>query len=146
MKATDEVIRALLIEDNQGDARLLRELLKEMKGLQIVLEHQISLHAGIQALAQNAYDVLLLDLSLPDSMGFDTFVKVYSQNPEIPIIILTGLRDEEMAVKSVRTGAQDYLVKGQIDSVHLSRSISYAIERAALLKTIQHELTERKAN
>jgi PAS domain S-box-containing protein len=145
MNTTDNSIRVLLIEDNPGDVRLIREMLQEAKGRKIVLEHCATLTQGLQALSKNDFSILLLDLTLPDSIGFDTFVKVYTQNPQIPIVVLTGTNDEELARKSVRTGAQDYLIKGQIDSSLLSRSISYAIERAGLLRIVQQELIERKA-
>ncbi len=145
MNTTDNSIRVLLIEDNPGDVRLIGEMLQEAKGRKIVLEHCATLTQGLQALSKNDFNILLLDLTLPDSIGFDTFVKVYTQNPQIPIVVLTGTNDEELARKSVRTGAQDYLIKGQIDSSLLSRSISYAIERAGLLRVVQQELIERKA-
>jgi two-component system, cell cycle sensor histidine kinase and response regulator CckA len=145
MNTPDNSIRVLLIEDNPGDVRLIREMLQETKGRKIVLEHCATLTQGLQALSKNDFNILLLDLTLPDSIGFDTFVKVYTQNPQIPIVVLTGTNDEELAIKSVRTGAQDYLIKGQIDSSLLSRSISYAIERAGLLRIVQQELIERKA-
>jgi PAS domain S-box-containing protein len=145
MHATDNSIRVLLIEDNPGDVRLFREMVQEAKGRKIVLEHCVTLTQGLQALSKNDFNILLLDLTLPDSIGFDTFVKVHTQNPQIPIVVLTGTNDEELAIKSVRTGAQDYLIKGQIDSSLLSRSISYAIERAGLLRGVQQELIERKA-
>jgi PAS domain S-box-containing protein len=145
MHATDNSIHVLLIEDNPGDVRLISEMLQEAKGRKIVLEHCATLTQGLQALSKNDFSILLLDLTLPDSIGFDTFVKVYTQNPQIPIVVLTGTNDEELAIKSVRTGAQDYLIKGQIDGSLLSRSISYAIERAGLLRVVQQELIERKA-
>ena len=145
MDTIDNSIHVLMIEDNPGDVRLIREMLQEAKGRKTVLEHCTTLTQGLQALSKNDFSILLLDLTLPDSIGFDTFVKVYTQNPQIPIIVLTGTNDEELAKKSVRTGAQDYLIKGQIDSSLLLRSISYAIERAGLLRVVQQELIERKA-
>jgi PAS domain S-box-containing protein len=145
MHATNNSNRVLLIEDNPGDVRLISEMLQEVKERKTIFEHSGTLTQGLQALSKNEFNILLLDLNLPDSKGFDTYVKVYTQYPQIPIIILTGTNDEELAMKSVRTGAQDYLIKGQIDSMLLSRSISYAIERAGLLKVVQQELIERKA-
>jgi PAS domain S-box-containing protein len=145
MHATENSNRVLLIEDNPGDVRLISEMLQEVKERKTIFEHSATLTQGLQALSKNEFNILLLDLNLPDSKGFDTYVKVYTQYSQIPIIILTGTNDEELAMKSVRTGAQDYLIKGQIDSMLLSRSISYAIERAGLLKVVQQELIERKA-
>ncbi len=144
MNVNENSIRALLIEDNPGDARLIEEILRQAKGRKFVLDNYNNLTDGLKALMKGNYDVLLLDLSLPDSRGFDTFLKTYARKPQIPIVILTGTDDEELAIKSVQVGAQDYLIKGQIDGSLLSRSISYAIERAGLLKTVQQELSERK--
>jgi len=119
----------LLIEDNPGDARLIRELLAEGKASSFRLECADRLSAGIEYLASAKVDIVLLDLGLPDSRGFDTFIKVHNSAPQIPIVILSGLTDEELATKTVREGAQDYLVKGHTDSDLLGRSLRYAIER-----------------
>ncbi len=94
------------------------------------------LKKGFEILFNQDFDVLLLDLNLPDSWGFDTFIRTYDQAPDIPIVILSGFDDEEIAVKAVREGAQDYMIKGEIDGKLLSRSIYYAIER----KEIEKEL------
>jgi PAS domain S-box-containing protein len=144
MNTNDNFIHALLIEDNPGDVRLINEMVLETRGRPIILEHQSTLFEGLQTLLKNKFDVLLLDLNLPDNKGFETFIKVHSQNPEIPIVVLTGTKDEELAIKSLHTGAQDYLTKGEIDSALLLRAISYAIERAGLLRVVQQELVERK--
>ncbi|MFH1196871.1 MAG: PAS domain S-box protein [bacterium] len=145
MNTNKNSISVLLIEDNPGDIRLIEEMLREAKGVKIVLDSCASLDQGLEALSKFAYNVILLDLSLPDSNGFNTFIKVFSATPQIPIVVLTGTNDEELAIKSVRTGAQDYLMKGQIDSSLLTKSISYSIERAGLLRVVQQELIERKA-
>jgi MinD-like ATPase involved in chromosome partitioning or flagellar assembly/CheY-like chemotaxis protein len=125
----DKVMIVLLIEDNPGDARLIREMLAEVRGGTFNLEHTNRLSTGLSRLGEGGIDVVLLDLSLPDSQGLETFARVHAQAPEVPIIALTGLDDEELAVKAVREGAQDYLVKGQVDSSLLVRSMRYAIER-----------------
>ncbi|MFQ6080818.1 MAG: PAS domain S-box protein [Candidatus Bathyarchaeia archaeon] len=122
-------IKVLLLEDNPGDARLIREELAEVRDALFDLECADRLSAGLERLAAGGIDVVLLDLSLPDSRRFDTFAKVHAQAPEVPIVVLTGLDDEELAVKAVRRGAQDYLVKGQVDSNLLVRAMRYAIER-----------------
>ncbi len=122
-------IRVLLIEDNPGDARLMQEMLSEVRGIPFDLECAERLSAGLARLGQTDIDVVLLDLALPDSRGFGTFARTHAQAPRVPIIVLTGLDDEELAVKAVREGAQDYLVKGQLDSNLLGRAIRYAIER-----------------
>jgi signal transduction histidine kinase len=129
-------IKVLLIEDNPGDARLMRELLVEEKGGAFHLECIDRLSAGIERLTSGKVDVVLLDLGLPDSQGFDTFTKVHNSLPKIPIVILSGLTDEALAARAVREGAQDYLVKGHVDSNLLGRSLRYAIER----KQVQVEL------
>jgi len=97
------------------------------------------LSAGTRRLEQGDIDVILLDLDLPDSHGVDTFTKVYAQAQEKPIVVLTGLADETVGVKAVSGGAQDYLVKGQVDGNLISRSIRYAIER----KRMEQELMEK---
>src|SRR5690242_4746269 len=107
-------MRALLIEDNPGDARLIREMLREAGAGQasVELRHADRLSAGLDALAQTSVDLVLLDLSLPDSHGMDTFEAVHHVAPTIPIVVLSGLDDEDLAVRAVHAGAQDYLVKG----------------------------------
>ena len=125
--------KILLVEDNPGDARLIREELKEALGGKFSLVHADCLETCLNLLEQKEFDVILLDLGLPDSQGFDTLVKVRA-NAKIkvekhPIIILTGLDSEDMAIMALREGAQDYLVKGQIDARILKRAIQYSIER-----------------
>ncbi|MCK5577362.1 MAG: response regulator, partial [Dehalococcoidales bacterium] len=122
-------INILLIEDNPGDTRLIREMLRETMGAEINLICADRLSQGLQRLAKGDIDLLLLDLSLPDGHGLPVCVEVQERAPEVPIIVLTGLDDETVAVKALRNGAQDYLVKGQVDSRLLTRSIHYAIER-----------------
>ncbi len=119
----------LLIEDNPGDARLIQEMLAEAGGGQFAAERVDHLSAGLERLVDNDVGVVLLDLGLPDSQGFDTFAKTYAQAPRVPIVVLSGLADEDLAIKTVQEGAQDYLVKGQINSDLLVRAIRYAIER-----------------
>ena len=123
------VIKILLVEDNLGDARLLQEIFKEGKAtkFEIVLVDRIS--EAIRVLKETDFDLILLDLSLPDSKGIDTFRKISKEKPQIPIVLLTGLDDEALAVKLVQEGAQDYLVKGQINNKILLRSVRYAVER-----------------
>lgn len=136
----DKLIKILIIEDNPEDLRLIEEMLKEVESPMFELHHSKRLSDGLRCLVRDDFDILLLDLSLPDSVGLDTFFSVYEQAPEIPIVILTGFNDEETAIKAVSEGAQDYLVKGQVNSLLLSRSISYAIER----KLIEDELIRHR--
>jgi PAS domain S-box-containing protein len=122
-------IQVLLFEDNPGDARLFREFLREDGVDQVELDQVERLETGLKHLAHGKPDVILLDLGLPDSQGLDTFMQVFAQAPEVPIVILTGLNDTEQAVEAVRAGAQDYLVKGEVSGGLLVRAIRYAIER-----------------
>jgi DNA-binding response OmpR family regulator len=125
----DKTISVLLIEDNPGDARLIREMLAEARGMCFDLECADRLSTGLERLAEGDMDVLLIDLGLPDSQGLDSLVRVQAQAPEVPIVVLSGLDDETLAVQAVEAGAQDYLVKGQVDSNPLARALRYAIER-----------------
>jgi DNA-binding response OmpR family regulator len=134
----NKVVKVLLIEDNDADARFIKEMFKEIKTPKYELINVKRLDEGLKLLDENLFDVFLLDLSLPDSSGLETFEKAHEHDPELPIVILSGLDDEEVAVKAVREGAQDYLMKGDVNSKLLSRAINYAIER----KNAEKELIE----
>src|SRR5438045_8197856 len=121
-------IRVLLVEDNQGDARLIQELLRDAGANQVTLVHADLLSTGLACIAEGGITAVLLDLSLPDSHGLDTLSRVYSQAPRVPILVLTGHDDEALGLEAVQSGAQDYLIKGQIDAQLLVRAIRYAIE------------------
>lgn len=139
-------IKILLVEDNPGDARLLREALVETGLTLFKLEHVTRLADGLQRLAEETFDVVLLDLSLPDASGLETVRRTHAAAPVVPIVVLTGLSDESFSLRAVREGAQDYLIKGQIDGSLLVRSMRYAIERQQLLQERrQTELELRKA-
>ena len=133
-----EPIRVLLVEDNPADARLLREVLRDVSSRQFDLIHVERLSEALQRLDQERFDVILLDLSLPDTQGLDTLVRMRARASNRPIVVLTGLDDETMALSALQNGAQDYLVKGQIDAPKLERSVRYAIERQRAEETIQH--------
>ncbi len=122
-------IRVLLVEDNPGDARLIRAMLKTADGDGFQVERADRLLTGLEQMAAGRIDVVLLDLSLPDSQGLDTFTRASASAPKVPIIVMSGLADETLAVHAVQAGAQDYLVKGHVDSHGLGRAIRYAIER-----------------
>ncbi len=134
---SDLPIKVLLVEDNPGDARLLQEFLAEGDSSQFELAHVTRLSAGLKRLAEGGIDVVLLDLMLPDSSGLETFSKVHAHTPGTPIILLTGVNDGMLALQAVRQGAQDYLVKGQVDGNSLARAMLHAIERARLLVHMQ---------
>ena len=129
----DKPISILLIEDNSGDRRLISEMLAEAStdetGVAFDIQYADRLQAAIEYLGQNRVEVILLDLGLPDSQGLDTLKRVYAEVPELPIVVLTGLNDELIGVQAVNEGAQDYLIKGQVDTHLLRRTIRYAIER-----------------
>jgi GAF domain-containing protein/DNA-binding response OmpR family regulator len=129
MEPIDKPTRILLIEDNLADARLLREMLTEAKRFPFDLQQTDRLSAGLERLAGNDIDVILLDLSLLDSKGLDTFLQTLARAPHTPIIVLSGLDDTKIASEAVRAGAQDYLTKAEIDGNLLARTIHYAIER-----------------
>jgi PAS domain S-box-containing protein len=122
-------IHILLVEDNPKDYRLLREILAEVGIGYFLVEHVKSLEDAIGHPHERRHDVVLLDLSLPDSEGLNTVVRCRAALPEAPIIVLTGLDDESMGVQAIRNGAEEYLVKGQIDSRLLLRTVVYSIER-----------------
>jgi DNA-binding NarL/FixJ family response regulator len=145
----DKRLRVLLIEDNPGDARLVREMLNEVKNSRLCLEWKNSLAEGISFVEGGGVDVILLDLSLPDSHGHETFSRMHAVAAEIPILVMSGLSDENIAVQTVREGAQDYLLKGQVDGASIYRAIRYAlerkeaeIERMGLIRELQDALTK----
>lgn len=131
MTATDvHSMHVLLIEDNPGDARLLQEMFREFDAhMTVDLQSVDHLEMGLKHLAEQSADVVLLDLGLPDSEGLATFTTVQENAPNTPVIVCSGLYDDETVAKALRDGAQDYLIKGQIDADRLSRSVRYAIER-----------------
>ena len=126
----------LLVEDNPGDARLIRELFRDLQGRSFEILTAESFRQAHERLKEHRVDLALVDLSLPDSHGLDTFRKLAESYPSLPQVLLTGLNDQETAIQAVREGAQDYLLKGEVDGHILIRAIDYAIER----KRIQVEL------
>jgi signal transduction histidine kinase/DNA-binding NarL/FixJ family response regulator len=123
-----KIIKILLVEDNKGDVIIIKELMKAT-GLKFEITHCSRLSEALNELPHNDYDVILIDLGLPDSSGIDTFKKIKEHADLAPIVILTGLDDEEIALTTVKEGAQDYLVKNQLNTNTITRSIKYSIER-----------------
>ena len=121
-------ITVLLIEDNPGDVALIRTMLAE-RGAVLELLSASRLADGLERLAQGDADLVLVDLSLPDSDGLDTLARVQEAAPTVPVVVLTGTDDEALGLEAVQRGAQDYLVKGQVPAALLTRAIRYAIER-----------------
>ena len=122
-------IRVLLLEDNLEDVTFLRRTLQRVSGTHFQLEPVRSLAEGIARLKAGGIDVVLVDLTLPDSSGLETFNAIKAQARETPVIVLSGLDDETIAVNAVHAGAEDYLVKGRVDSQLITRAIIYAMER-----------------
>jgi len=126
----DHTIRVLLVEDDRDDVALIRAYLREAQGFRIELEHVDRLSLGLQLAESGRFDVLLLDLCLPDSWGLETFRTFHGHAPRIPIVVMTGAEVMENALQAVREGASDYLFKGELGGSLLIRVILYAIERA----------------
>ncbi len=122
-------MKLLLVEDNPPDARLLRETLKQAPAGAFQLEHATRLDAALERLRQEPFDLVLLDLGLPDSQGMASVTRMQQANPGLPMVVLTGLNDPGVALEAVRAGAQDYIVKGLFDAELLARTIRYAVER-----------------
>ncbi|MBW4614545.1 MAG: response regulator [Desmonostoc vinosum HA7617-LM4] len=133
-----ELLKVLLVEDNPGDILLLQELLKEVTTAIVDLVPAEQLAEALDCLANTTFDLILLDLSLPDSQGLQTFVITHHQAKATPIIVLTGIDDETLAIKAMQEGAQDYLVKGQVSGDLLVRSMRYAIERQRADDALRH--------
>ncbi len=143
MEDAGQGIRVLLIEDDDGDALLIREMLAEIKAHTFVLTHADRVAKAMALLAATRFGVILLDLSLPDGHGLELVMRVRQAAPETPIVVMSGSRDEELAVRIVQAGVQDYCVKGHVDSFLLGRALLYAIERKRIeeeLRRTNHEL------
>jgi signal transduction histidine kinase len=137
----------LIIEDNPGDARLLCEMLAEDKSYQSELKHAGTMREAESHLKDHGVDFIMLDLGLPDAQGLAAIRRIRSVAPDIPLVVLTGMDDEELAAQSLREGAQDYLVKGEIETRALLRALRYAGQRKRLerlkdefVSTVSHEL------
>ncbi len=124
-----KILKLLLVEDNPGDARLVQETLHDVASLKFDIYTVDNLSSAIETLGLEDFDIVLLDLSLPDSQGLETCMKLRGEYPDIPVIVLTGLDDEELALRALHQGAQDYLVKGKFETSLLLRSMRYGIER-----------------
>lgn len=142
-----EMIVVLLIEDNHDDALLIQRYLSKAIKVSYQIHHVDELRKGLDFLNSGGVDVVLLDLGLPDAQGLSAFENVYAISPNVPIIVLTGHDDDDLAMEAVHKGAQDYLVKGQIAGSLLQRAIRYAIERKRAAEELKrlNELLERQA-
>jgi len=136
----------LLIEDNPGDALLIKEMFKEIKLDKLDLIIKSSLSEGLEEVLQNKTSIILLDLMLPDSSGLGTVTVLLEKVKDTPIIVITGRADEELAVKTLKLGVQDYIIKGNIDPYVIERSITYALERHNVKKELRgKEILVREA-
>ncbi|HEX2920038.1 MAG TPA: hybrid sensor histidine kinase/response regulator [Bacteroidales bacterium] len=143
LRSRGNVLRVLIIEDNPGDIIIIRELLKAT-GTCFTLQNAITLREAISFLNSDSYDIILLDLGLPDSSGIETLKEFLQFDISPPVIVMTGLDDEDTALASLRQGAQDYLVKNRLNSENILRSIKYSIERKnvqLLQKKKSHQLS-----
>ena len=138
---SDKPIRILLVEDNPGDVTLMKVMLSEERDSPFVLESVPRLSAAIERCASDGIDIILLDLTLPDAEGIDAVIQMHKRVPRVPLVVMTGLDDEALALKAMQHGAQDYLVKGNVDGRLLARSIRYALERTRTVR----ELGEQRA-
>ncbi|MGB3480024.1 MAG: HD domain-containing phosphohydrolase, partial [bacterium] len=132
------VIKILMIEDNLDDYKLFKKMIARVKETTFEIQHVADLKTGIQHLMKEHIDIVLLDLNLPDSKGLNTLKKTHSKAPGVPIIVLTAHKEEDLAVKAIREGAQDCFIKGQVNRNLLVRSIRYAIERKYAELELKH--------
>jgi diguanylate cyclase (GGDEF)-like protein len=130
-------VHVLLIEDDYDYAYLLAVLLKSVNPNGFILTHTAHLAQAVSALSSASFDLILIDLSLPDSDGLDTFIQIFEIASNLPIVVLTALDKEEYALRAVRSGAQDYLIKGDLDGQSLARAIQFAVERQRTLARLQ---------
>ncbi len=126
------VTALLVVEDSPGDARLLREMFDEDAAKSTIMTHVGTMQEAEEHLAEAIVDIVLLDLGLPDAQGMDAVRRARAAAPSVPLVVLSGMDDEQLAVQALQDGAQDYLIKGQIDSRSLLRALRYAIERKSL--------------
>jgi signal transduction histidine kinase len=147
VKQMTSIRTLLVIEDNPGDARLICEMLDDGQSVPAQLVQAATLGDAEKILATQIIDLILLDLRLPDAMGLEALKRIRIIAPDVPLVVLTGMDDVELAAQSLRQGAQDYLTKGQIESRELLRTLRYAGERKRLeglkskfVSTVSHEL------
>jgi PAS domain S-box-containing protein len=138
----------LLFEDNLGDARLFIEALRDIEGQDFTVKQVSKLKEGLELLSAEHFDIVLVDLFLPDSRGLRTFLQIRDRVPDLPVLVLTGFNDEMLAVEAVKSGAQDYLLKAELSPNLLKRALRYAVERKQAEKLAQyairaeHEVTQ----
>jgi len=135
----EQSINVLLVEDSLADVRLLLEFLREVPTNPFQVTQCDRLESALKNLIETRFDIILLDLTLPDSVGLETLVRIHRQVPAVPVVILTGLDDEIVTLRAMQEGAQDYLVKGQVTGDLLVRSMRYAIDRQRAEQKIREQ-------
>src|SRR5271163_1028131 len=135
----------LLVEDNPGDARLIREMFNEQGATDTELMRVGNMSEAEKCLAEHPVDIILLDLGLPDAQGLDAVRRTHAARPRIPLVVLTGLDDESLGAQALQEGAEDYLVKGQITTLRLMRALRYAIERKIMEEALYVEKERAEA-
>jgi DNA-binding response OmpR family regulator len=133
----EQPLNILLIEDNPGDAFLIKFYLEDSVLRNAHITHAEYLKSAIDLLSKNAYDLIILDFNLPDSVGIETLQAILDVKKDAVVIVLTGLQDEELGIQTVKMGAQDFLVKGQFDGKVFTQSIRYAFERSQIRREIK---------
>lgn len=141
-RSEKRAIRLLLVEDNPDDVDLVREFAALGDEYLFAISDAGRLSEAVDILSQDSFDLVLCDLGLPDSQGLETFIKLHTMVPDVPIIVLTGMSDRELAMTAVRSGAQDYIMKGEIRGPLLGKAVQYAIERHKMLKDLRKNLRE----
>lgn len=136
-EATNNVVKVLLVEDNTGDVVLMKEMLGESRSASFMMSSASRLGDAMKMVESDTPDIILLDLGLPDSSGLKTLETMSGSFNKIPVIVLTGLTDMELGIKAMTIGAQDYLVKGEVDGANLERAIRYAIQRKRMLEELR---------
>jgi DNA-binding response OmpR family regulator len=145
----DKQIQILLVEDNPDDDKLIQEMLKKAAVKKFEIVDVDGFSSGLKYLTEKQPDIILLDLGLPVSQGFDALTKLYNLGSKIPIVVLTGWDDQSASLDAIKHGAQDYLIKGKINGSALWRVVNYAIERKKLVQELResemhyHELVEQ---
>ncbi|MFZ4394571.1 MAG: ATP-binding protein [Kiritimatiellia bacterium] len=142
VKLNPEPVRILVVEDDDGSARLLQIVLTHWPSVAYTLRRVADLAAAIREVNQGETDLVLLDLGLPDSQGIDTFVRMHAAAARVPIVVFSGTNDEELAATTIKLGAQEYIVKGREDGASLARTIRYSIERCRVQQALvaEHDL------
>lgn len=136
--------RVLLIEDNPIHTRMIKMMLIKGEYDSFTLKNVLTLKDGIESLSMDEFDIILLDLGLPDSQGLESFNRIHNQSPDTPIVVLTSNEDEDSAMEIVKGGAQDYLYKMEVSPGILIRSMRYALERKRAQKEQERLIGELK--